>query len=246
MAKIYYKTATDNTLLLEPREMVVRKINSGSGWTDLRIGIYAGCVVDTDDNSFPTATVDPVGLQNNFSNRMYLGLKSSGSAFPGTDGTMFIGTMSSGSVSTYKWNYNYPPYPSDLASNDQRLYGAGVSGSITYLGTNALTSFEIPDATSVAGTTSYSGMWGLRLVINNKGLSNQTVSLYHMTTRPSAPYTFSALRGHLSSLGQTSLGTVTWNDGVNAYPLPDHFFFYLPYSIMRARVSTIGAWVFSP
>jgi hypothetical protein len=42
----------------------------------------------------------------------------------------------------------------------------------------------------------------------------------------------------------TSLARIEWNDGVNALPVPDSLFIYIPFSNSRVRISAMGAYVF--
>jgi hypothetical protein len=248
MAKIYQKNVSDKTLILGPRESFNRQIITGSAWSEVRIGIFASLVSDSNDNG--KAGGQSVSSQNVLSNRIFIGLKDSSSLFPGSADTLFLGAMSSGSTTTdLHGTYNYPPYPIGFSSNERKFYAHGYYGSTPKIGANTTFNFDFPGDGQISGDSQYQGIMIVSLAVHNIGAANQQVviSAGHSGVAET-PYDASNMFLYLSkNKGPTwtTLGTVNWNDGATAYPLPDSLFIYSPFVNARLRMSCIQAHVSS-
>jgi hypothetical protein len=245
---IYKKTAIDNTLILTERGYFVRQTNVGTAWTDLRMGMYIGIVPGSGSNDGNSAdeTVTTIGLATNM---VMFGLKDSGSIFPKNQNSLFIGVMTSGSTSV-----KTTPAGGRMAGGDGKLYGVGFNGtgSVTTNSGSGITR-TIDAAYSPGLTLLYCSLLGLRLLINNRGQSNQSIDMWFVDGTPNhepgaAGYSTTDLRGDLANnapnMTTTSLARIEWNDGVNALPVPDSLFIYIPFSNSRVRISAMGAYVF--
>lgn len=247
MPTIYQKIVGDNTLVLDARQAFVRQIDTGSQieWTDLRIGMYCAGV-DTGSDNNTGGFNENVGSQNNPINRLVFGLKDGGPDFPGSGSAVFVGMMTSGSTNTSKLTYQYNPYYPYIGSDTSKMFNIGYNAGTKVGESNGSFTFGSPILTNVAGTSTYHAAWGVRFLVNNRGLSTQTISLYGMSQGDSPPdYTSANLRSWLGSQSQTSLGTIAWNNGATAYAIPNNFFVYMPFNGIKLRISALGGWVFS-
>ncbi len=250
MAKIYQKLPADKTLIIEPRQGFMRSMNLTGSWQEIRIGMFFSQITGSDDNAAGSDAWDDVPINNNNTNRIFFGIRTSGSTVPGNDSSYFLGAYTTGSSSRRYTDAFVIPYHTAMASPSGKLSAVGYSGSTRIGGTTETNNSSIlgpfQGAESPALTTNYCGFYGLRFVINNRGLSTQTVSVWFMKpsygTHMGSDYSTGSLKTLLNSLPNSgSMGTIDWNNGTTAYPIPDHFYLYLPFTQWRMRLSAIYA-----
>lgn len=235
MAKIYTKTAIDKTLILAPREAFIRGFDFGA-WTDIRVGMYLSGVDGSVDDS--PAVSQTVGLTDAAS-RLAFGIKNNDSStLPGETGASFLGISN---------NASYPAYSSSTS------FHAGVSaGRVGVMGIKDTTVLNDTNTSfaelafpveSSALTSSYCGLYIIRYVVSNAGTAAQSVSVRVYKSSPIAgtDYSASALEIAIGTPAMASGTSVTWNDGVSAYDLPDAFFVRLPFTTSRLRISALMA-----
>jgi hypothetical protein len=243
MAKIMYQN--ENNLLLEPREAFYRPFDLGQ-WTELRIGMLFRMVgVGSDSSSIATETV-PV---NTNSDKIFIGIKDSGSNLPGVGNTNFIGVATvSGSI--------VRSMPTVLGSDTISESGSAAlyprlnlivySSSFLYQHYGTFTNQSNTTAPYFSGSASgsqYNGFYGLKYVLQNSGSDNQKVLIsYRIGVNPgsSSADLHSQLASNLSwttlTLNDMNPTTASWNPGV---PLPNSFFVYTPFYNNRLRMSAI-------
>jgi hypothetical protein len=232
MAKIIYQSSnTENLLLLGVRESFVRPLNLGT-WNQVRVGMLFNYTSATGDSG--SVTLETVSVLSN-SDRIYFGLKSDGSDFPGTSGTNFIGAMTvttSSMASTAR--------AGQTVSSVTHMFAGASSGSAGIYaptsGTGTTTSIETNNA--ISNTAFY----GLKLVLQNSGSDSQNVAISYKKLTASAGTSLNDLHSKLvtDDTGWASLpsgsGTVPWTTGIS---LPDNFYVYFPFYNNRVRLSCV-------
>lgn len=246
MANIYTKL-TDKTLILAPREAVVRQFNFGTDWTEMRMGFFSTGVIDSGDNTAPTDESLVIGSA---SDRMAIGLKnSSTNDLPGYAGSLFIGAITGGTGSQTT-DYSLAAgrkYYCAFATN-QAPSAAGYYGTTLVGGTHTTDALAHPilfgDASAATG---YNGFFGLKFVITDRGLSTQTVTMSTFAdVVAGTDYSATALRTLLNNSGYLGPKTIAWNDGAAARTIPDCVFVRIPFFNNRIRISAIRAIRYAP
>ena len=127
---------------------------------------------------------------------------------------------------------------------------------------------SVNSSTSVPNTTKgspeknefFADYWGMRFRVHNKNTPNQKINFqatingssnsHHQHNQGNAisDVSMTALKSFINGIGEytpsnvhgnTSIGGFAWNDGSNAYALPDSLFFYNAFQDLRPR---IHAW----
>jgi hypothetical protein len=232
MAKIIYQSANnENLLLLNSRESFVRPLDLGV-WNEVRVGMLFNFTNNTADSG--SINLETVSVLSN-SDRIYFGLKSDGSDFPGTSGTNFIGAMTvttSSMVSTAR--------AGQTVSSVTHMFAGASSGSAGIYapisGTGTTTSIETNNATT------NTAFYGLKLVLQNSGSESQNVAISYKKLTASAGSSSYDLHSKLVTddtgwaLLPSGSGTVPWATGI---PLPDNFYVYFPFYNNRVRLTYI-------
>lgn len=228
--------ASENSLILGNREAFYRQFNFGS-WNELRIGMlfrFVGNSSDTSSYSNETVTVTTL------TDKLYFGLKSTGSNMPGVSGTNFIGSatinttdLSAANVGTYYYN----------AGNTYALYLMATSGSATSQsiftnntgGTQAMTYPSYPFS-----TTNYDGFYGLKFTLQNSGSVSQSIALSYKRNADNSGSGSADL--HSLLISDSSWSTMPQPNSASWVPsisIPDCFFVYSPFYNNRIRMSAV-------
>jgi hypothetical protein len=91
-------------------------------------------------------------------------------------------------------------------------------------------------------TTKFGAFWGFNISIQNRGTSSQTITLKsHSRHNFTTDISLTALKQQINSLS-TPYHTKIFNhnDGANALPIPDSFFFYNAFLTIRPRIHSIA------
>lgn len=236
MAIIYQKIATDKTLILSPREGILRAFDFGA-WTEMRIGIFYSGVTSGGDN---TQSVAEVVALSSPADRLAFGIKNSDTDdLPGEAGGTFLGAS------------NSTGNGSECNGVGFFSQGAGAVVACAFNGATLVDGGAIADTlgnyllypANVSAATQYCGFSGLKLTVTDLGLSSQTVGLSFSNTQnvPGDTYGIGPLRTYLNNSSYGTVRTMTWNDGAAAYDLPDAFFLRMPFYNNRIRVSAMIA-----
>ena len=236
MAKIMYQR--ENNLLLEPREAFYRPFELGE-WTELRIGTLFRLVsTSSDSSSISTESISA----NSDSDKIYIGLKDTGSNLPGVSGTNFIGMASVNGSATRgdPSNSSYATF-GDSFNLYHRLYLTAISGSTTYNAYFQENNTISPEFSSSASGSNYNGFYGIKFTLLNSGSANQQVQVTYRRVYLTAVGSSSAdLHAQLvNNSGWTNppaSNTASWTTGI---PLPNSFFVYSPLYNNRLRMSAI-------
>lgn len=243
MAKIMYQN--ENNLLLQPREAFSRSFDFGQ-WTEIRMGMLFRLVGTASDSA---SVVHERISVNSYSDRVYIGLKSSGSNFPGIGGTNFIGIGTvSGSGAITSSNIpagNFSLAETSLLTPDSyaRVNVTAISGSSTYQNRQTLVGNANAYFSSSASGSDYNAFYGLKFVLENSGSSSQRFDIKYKFvvnggTGSSDIHTRLYDGTDWLSIYHSWLGSATasWTTGI---PLPDSFFVYSPLYNNRLRISAI-------
>ena len=230
-AKIATVNTSDKTLILGVRETFTRKLNIGSNWLDVRIGMYFTMVPATnDDSSSITETV----TYNNYKDRFFWGIKNDSNYLPLSSGSRFVGMSNS--------NGNAPSIPSNVSAaqsfNGTALYPISTNGTTILSSNSGQTDVGVPRYS----LTNSNGLWSQRFLVNNYGLSTQTISCTNKIsyTTAIADVSMNSLYNQLTGSFGGGSTTLTWNASSIALPLPEYFFVNFPFFNNRIRITTYG------
>lgn len=201
----------------------------------------------------PDATLSTLHEGAEASNRdfMWFGLKTSDGLFPGeTD--VFCGMKS-------ERQNSQPNPPTSGIKSTSNYFGSVLESTSGSLSTNQMQStdgffFGGSYASGSTNPTDGIAMTGyLRFVINNRGLSNQSVSIYSgglqsntvsLDVAKTGKYTTDILRSLLAGRSPgTSEGSFPLNNGTSAYALPKSIFMYLPFANARLAIHGVAIQV---
>ena len=238
MAKIMYQN--ENNLLLEPREAFYRPFNFGQ-WTEVRVGMLFRLVSTASDSaSISTESISA----NSDSDKIYIGLKDSGSNLPGISGTNFIG-MASFSGSATRSDPSNPTHATfgDSFNLYHRLYLTAFSGSTIYKAYFHENTTIAPAFSSSASGSNYNGFYGVKFTLLNSGSANQQVQVTYRRVYLTAVGSSSAdlhtqLTNNSGWTNPPASNTASWASDI---PLPNSFFVYSPLYNNRLRMSAIEA-----
>lgn len=239
MAFIYSKP-TEKTLVLAPREGLLRKLNFGTDWTEVRIGMFVSAVSAAGGGNVPNVaeTLAHSTIIDFFS----FGLKDDSLSLPGQVGATFLGLVDGNTTAG--------------SSVGSGIGGAGVWKAAGYLGTAGVLSTSTSGeglldmgAAVASGSTAYCGFFVIRIVIANRGLATQTVDVRARATANVAgnDYSAAALRTLINNTTYGSTAhTIAWNDGVSAKAIPDCVWLRSPLYDNALRISAIRAIRYAP
>jgi hypothetical protein len=215
------------------RELEKRAIFIGSNWTQVRIG-FIGCMVPAanDDTASLAEDVNYDAPPNDRNDWFSFGLANNSTYLPGTSGSRFVGAsgdpdqgVNSGLVRNHvnSSGTGFVGQAGDYDYGGFQYVSWNGSSSLSNIGSSGW-SFNYP----VWAADGRGGLFAFKFVVNNKGLSSQTISISNFSdgvsqavTPANALYT---MRSLLTRVGYTTAGTVTWNSGGVALPLPDTWF----------------------
>jgi hypothetical protein len=238
MAKIMYQS--ENNLLLEPREAFYRPFNFGE-WTEMRIGMLFRLVSTTSDSA--SIITESITI-NSDSDKIYIGLKDSGSNMPGVSGTNFIGmaSVTGSGTRTDPSNSSYISF-GDSFTTYHRLYLTAFSGSNMYRAYFHENTTISPEFSSSASGSNYNGFYGVKFTLLNSGSANQQVEvqyrrIYLTSAGSSSADLHSQLVNNTGWTNPPASSTASWATGL---PLPNSFFVYSPLYNNRLRMAAIEA-----
>jgi hypothetical protein len=241
MGEIQQMSVTQDVVLIqEPREYYLRA-PPWTTWTEVRLAMMFTMVPTGNFSSYaPAETIGPLTNPSaTYLDWFCWGLKDTSSNLPGAAGSQFIGLgWGSGGVAIA------------LASNLSGNGNIGSGGAQIYIAQNGATNVATStDAGFVLSfpqysPTAYCFTNGLRFVVNNAGLSTQTVtaSYYANIASLAGDYSVAKLRTDTFNTSYSGSKTLTWNSGGVALALPCCWYLRMPFNLSRARISTMGMW----
>ncbi len=237
MSSNYQKTASDKTNILAPREYFLRPFDF-QDWTEMRFGLFFGGVTAGGDN---TQSVSESVAQATVADKITVGLKNSDTNdLPGQAGSLFIGAMSFGGEADCDNQFYSNVGGSQLS--------AGAFAGTSLIGGSVSNINQLAYPANVALTSAYNGFWAIKFVINNLGLSTQsvTISTNQVTTVAGTDYSASALRTLINNAVYAGGATLAWNDGAAARVIPDAVWIRLPFYNNRIRISCMMGVRYAP
>lgn len=232
----------EKNLLLEPREAFYRPFDFGQ-WTEIRIGMLFRLVSTASDSS--SIIVEDISVNSDL-DKVYFGIKDSGSNMPGVSGTGFIGMASFTGSETKADPVSVIPISllGDSAEANTRLYLTAFSGSSMYKSFLYQSNSEASLAfSSSASGSNYNGFYGIKFTLLNSGSANQQVQVtyrrvYTTPVGSSSADLHSQLVNNTGWTNPPGSNTASWTTGI---PLPNSFFVYSPLYNNRLRMSAIEA-----
>lgn len=240
MALIYQKTVSDKTLILAPREFILRPFDFGTDWTEMRFGVFFTGVLSTDDN---TASAAEIVTLSTAADRIAFGIKDSATNdLPGFGASLFLG------AATQTGQTSDCAATSFSQSGSANLTAVGYHDTTIVGGAGAQQLGNNMAFPSAAGATGYNGFYALRYVITNRGLSSQSVAISAASTTPIAgtDYSAQALRLLINGASFGSSIATAWNTGAAARTIPDAIYIRMPFYSNRIRISAMRAIRYAP
>jgi hypothetical protein len=239
MALIYTKL-TDKTTVLAPREGGCRKLNFGNDWTEIRMGMFASAVAATGSNN---DNVNEIVVPAIITDYLTFGLKDDSQTYPGQAGSLFLGVRShdativqsqgpsSGFVdSAGTWD-------ATGYHDTTRVFNAATTGANGSMGGG-----------TASAASAYANFMAIKIVIIDRGLSTQNVTVYTSFTTPvtGTDYSGPALRTAINNASYATGSNIAWNDGVTARAIPDCVWVRSPLYNNALRISAIRAIRYAP
>ena len=239
----YQKTVTDKTIILGPREAFIRPFDFGD-WTEMRIGMFVGAVTAAGDNT-GISTPETLALTT-YADRLTIGIKDNTDDMPGVAGTNFVGYGTDGTHEAADQRMGvYNNSTGTYAARLSALSSIGTAFTARALINASPSGIQYPNAAGVAGVSGYNGFWCIKLLITDRGLATQTISVDGSTTQTIAgtDYSATALRSLMNSASFFDGGTAfDWFDGgPAARAIPDCVWIRNPYFNNRIRISCLRA-----
>lgn len=237
MALIYTKL-TDKTTVLAPREGACRQFNFGTDWTEVRLGMFCSAVAATGSDVDNIAeTVVPSGITDYIT----FGLKDNSQTYPGQTGSLFLGVRSHDDTEVDSFVGN------GFGDSGGTWDACGYYDTTRVNGGSGVQGGTMASATS-SGSSAYAAFMALKIIINNRGLSSQTVTVRTTFTSPvtGTDYSATALRTALNNASYGSGVTFAWNDGAAARAIPDCVWIRVPLFLNQLRISAIRAIRYAP
>jgi len=243
MATIYQKTVSDKTIILAPREGILRQFDF-QNWTEMRFGLFFGGVTSGGDNTDATGeSVSVVTAQD----KICVGLKNADTNdTPGSVGSLFLGVMTgTGLVSLLN-----AAGPSRMGTDgtSYNLSAGGYAGTTLLAGTTSEYVGPLISPVASSAATGYNGFYAMKFVITNLGLSSQTVTVTSGSTGSIAgtDYSAQALRLLINNATYGGGGTFAWNTGAAARAIPNAIWVRMPFYSNRIRISAMRAIRYAP
>lgn len=237
MALIYTKLA-EKTTVLAPGEGGGRKLDFDA-WTEIRYGLFCSAVSASGSNTDNTSeSLVPANLTEHVT----FGLKDDDqTTFPGEAGSLFIG-IREGDAANVQSSVN-----TGIGAAGGNWRPVGYHGATEVLGGSIALSMRMGAATASAASA-YASYLGVKIVINDLGLSTQTLT-FNVAGNPSVAGTDYSETALLTLL-QNSFGgagtTIAWNDGAAARAIPDCLWVRTPLLSNSIRISCIRAVRYAP
>jgi hypothetical protein len=223
----------DEILIQEPRESFLRS-PPWTAWNEVRLGMTITFVpVGVFQQACTTETIYPYS----YLDWVCWGLKDPSLNLPGQAGASFVGLgLGTTGVSNVLSNNASGTGNITCASNNALVSVYGTSVLTKSADTGTVIQFPQYSATLYCFTSC------MRLVLNNSGLSNQTISAQWVqnTASLAGDYSVNKLRTDLFNSAYGSTYTLTWNSGGQALTLPYCWYLRMPFLLNRARISALA------
>jgi len=262
--EIYQKTisatvqgGSDNSVIIQPNYAYQKKFDFEGDWEEIKIGMfisYTNSVTDP-NKSFTNgqANINSGGsTKDTFS---YWGvIKDSPTKYLPD----FVNAVDSNNVFVGGY-YNLMTGidVDDFSYNNVVGTGSNGLGGLCYSANTEVRNssgsykwFSNMPLTYTANSTSFASYWSIGLKINNKGASNQTITLQSYTknnTVSSGVFSDVSLLNLMTLINTNTIVTNSdynytfpLNDGGSALPLPDSFFFYNAFLTVRPRIHALA------
>ena len=247
MAKIFDKTTTgspERTLLIDQREGLVYPIPY-KDWNLIRVGITYSVTNSSEDNGSCENVTQSISPILSMRDRVFIGLKSSSSNFPGENGEPFIGIMSNGTIvetdSLVNVSEDYLTVGANFANRGIRINVVGANGVIDGSNSSFGPVWHLGKASNFDETSGFSRKLVLTFQMKNKGLSTQSIAVSHDSDfSDSSDVSDQGLINAMVGTMEVEPNDKVWNLSGVPYPIPDALFFYLPFTTLRLRLHNVA------
>lgn len=218
----------DTMIILGSKEQAVIPFDVGSSWTTLNACFLLSCTgPSNDDSGFAQEAITGSGAQSYF----YVGFKDSSLNMPGVTGAKYIGKIFGAPNGTnILGTSSYIPDGAYYKMIDTTLTSIASDGGATY-------NYLFPGSANTHTTPHSVLPVRMQLVVANRGLSNQTLTV-RVEGYNSTAVTDARKENALAiaeAFAPLVAGTATaWNNGTTAYPIPNAL--YLRSSLPTQRV----------
>ena len=227
----------DIVALPDPLNAYRRPSLVGTSWNEVRLGIlYTWVPTVSSDAACSAESITAASCLDWFT----LGLKDSSDLAPGRAGASFIGFCFPGTTATYTVSItSNAAGTGTLATSSNHSYIASVYGTSLLSADNIATVFTVQYP--IFSLTSVCAFLGLKLVVNNAGASNQSITctMYSNTAGNTADMSVNNLRTQIFNVAYATSGTINWNSGGVALPLPTYWYLRLPFNLSRIKITAM-------
>lgn len=254
---IYTKTidasvqdGVDNSLIIQPNYAYQKKFVFGDDWEHIAIGFFISYTNSITDNnkSFVSGQADvSSGGSSKDTNTYYGIIKDSPTKYlpevvgqPLLAGQMFFGAMHNNlDINKNRFEDGGNSYGGSLLLSNE------VNTTRRYATNSGRMRSNIP-LTRSSDTTNFAAYFGLDIIVNNKGLSNQTITVssrnqgYSGYTDISLTKLKSIINSNTIDSENNAMDTNDHTKDGAALPLPDSFFFYNAFLTVRPRIHAIA------
>lgn len=233
MANITEVNTNDKVLILAPRQGFRRRTTIGTSWTDVRIGMFFTIVPSgNDDAASVTETVTRLG----FIDDMTFGLTDHSSIAPYQTGSRYVGWRQHQNATI---DISNSVGAGRAWGSGSLMLGAGSNGTVELSGAGTSFGPRFPQYS----VTNVNGLWALKFIVSNLGLSSQSIRIHQnsLTTSAFSDVSSANLRTQLLGASYTDTNVdVPFNSGGFALTLPDCFWVRLPFYNHRLRITAYG------
>lgn len=241
MALIYTKLA-DKTTVMAPREGGCRQFNFGTDWTEVRVGMFCSSVAATGSND---SAVAETLVTSGVGDYCTFGIKDDSQTYPGQAGSLFLGVKTLGAnVISSVWSGG----GGGILGNSASWEAIGYHDTTLVTAGGGLAGSRGMGEANSAASSAYCCFMAVKIIINNLGLSTQTVTMRAVIEQNVAgtDYSATALRTELNNASYGSGLTFAWNDGAAARAIPDCVWVRTPLFLNTLRISAIRAIRYAP
>lgn len=229
----------DYVMIQEPREYYLR-MPTWTTWNEVRLGMFFTMIPTGNFSTFCSAETITTA---SYLDWLCWGVKDSSSNMPGTAGAQFVGlgwavtnpqtsTLTSNSAGAGAISAGSGTHRTGLSVNGATVISAVSDMAITW---------DFPIYSAGGGASGYSGIIVMKLVVNNVGLSNQsvTISTFRSGVATTTDVSLANLRTQVFNSTYANPVTVNWFSGGSALPMPCGWYLRLPFNNNRIRISAM-------
>lgn len=216
-----------------------RQSQVGTNWNEVRMGFLGTIIPSSGSDGTSTAEVITVGSYLDWLCFGLMNTRANSSVIPGNAASNFIGlALGTVNADTVSIDSNASANGNLLANNSHNRLMSINGATVISAGSDQAFGLQVIKYSA----TVYAIAWLIRLVVTNKGLSNQVVTA-SCSIRPSSATAITqatatpVLRTAIMNATYSGSTALNWFASGAALPLPDCWFFRLPFYNNCLRIS---------